>query len=240
MDSTVYISLSHQVALKSEMDVVAHNIANASTTAHKGERMMFSEYLTTDENGQTVSFVEEAGLFRDDTQGELRSTHNPLDLAFEGGGYFVVQTEDGERYTRGGHFQLDAERNMVTMGGFKLLGEDGMEITFAERDVSIQIAKNGTVRSESGEIGKLRVVQFEQPGSLVKARSGLYSSTEIPVDAVDVHIEQGMLEASNVQPIVQVTRMIDILRAYQSAQKLSNTDHDLMRKTINEILKVST
>ena len=223
------------------MDVVANNIANASTTAFKGERMMFSEYLTTDETGQTVSYVEEAGLFRDNTPGALRPTYNPLDLAIESkGGYFVVDTPDGPRYTRGGHFQLDAERNLVTQDGFKLQADDGTPFTFAAADATILVRQDGTVVAESGEIGVFRIVEFAQPGSLIKARGGLYSSDEIPVDVAEVRIEQGMLESSNVQPILQVTHMIEVLRAYQSAQNLANTDHDLMRKTINEILKVSS
>ena len=220
------------------MDVVANNIANASTTAFKGERMMFFEYLSTDETGQTVSMVEEAGLYRDDSQGVMQPTYNPLDLAIQNEGYFVVDTPDGPRYTRGGHFQLDAERNLVTQDGFKLQADDGKPFTFAAADSAIQVRQDGTVFAESGEIGVFRIVEFDQPGSLVKARGGLYSSDANPVDVETVHIEQGMLEASNVQPILQVTRMVEILRAYQSAQKLANTDHDMMRKTINEILKV--
>ncbi len=220
------------------MDVVANNIANASTTAFKGERMMFSEYLSTDENGQTVSFVEEAGLYRDDSQGVLQPTYNPLDVAIQNDGYFVVDTPDGPRYTRGGHFQLDAERNLVTQDGFKLQADDGKPFTFAATDASIQIMQDGTVLAESGEIGVFRIVDFEQSGSLVKARGGLYSSDLEPVDVEEIHIEQGMLETSNVQPILQVTRMVEILRSYQSAQNLANTDHDMMRKTINEILKI--
>lgn len=109
MESPWLISLSHQVALKREMDAVANNMANMNTPAYKAERMMFAEYLVRPQKDAPLSFVQDKGMMRDLRDGPLTNTGNPLDLALTGDGYFMVDTENGQRYTRSGRFQLDAD-----------------------------------------------------------------------------------------------------------------------------------
>ena len=117
METSTYIALSRQMALRRELDIVAHNIANAETPAYKAERMIFREFLAKPEFREKLSFVQDIGLSRDLSEGPLATTGNPLDLAISGDGYFVIETALGDRYTRHGRFQLDAEGQLVTGTG---------------------------------------------------------------------------------------------------------------------------
>src|SRR5215469_2049692 len=114
MQNATYIALSSQTALQRQMDVVANNLANLSTPAFKGEEMLFSQYLTRARGTGAMAFVEDAGTARDLRQGPITKTGNPLDLALQGPGYFSVDTPLGTRYTRAGHFQIDAQNQLVT------------------------------------------------------------------------------------------------------------------------------
>lgn len=119
MESPWLIGLSRQVALKREMDVVAHNVANMNTPAFKAERVLFSEDLVQPQRNVPLSFVEDKAMLRDLTEGPLTETGNPLDLAISGGGFFIVGTDTGERYLNSGRFELDAERQIINRLGHR-------------------------------------------------------------------------------------------------------------------------
>ncbi len=238
MENLAYVSLSRQIAIRSQMDVIAQNLANLSTTAYKGERVMFAEYLFQGENSAQVSYVQEIGRHRDPGQGPLEHTGNKLDLAIQGNGYFVVSNEDGELlYTRQGHFRLDEKRNLTTTSGEPVLSKDGRKITFKPEDTTIDVNHDGVVTAQSGVVGRLNIVAFENEADLVRLANGkYYADPEAPqTDAKGTTVQQGMLEGSNVTPIVEMTRMIDLLRSYQSAQKLTSADHELRRKAITDL-----
>src|ERR1700761_5427962 len=145
MDNSLLVSLSQQLAAYRAMDVIANNLANASTPGFKREAAKFEEYVaqmrpSEDEKGsQSVSFVKDAGVMRDSSQGNIEQTGARYDLAINGKGYFAVQTAAGLRYTRDGHFSLDANGNLVTSQGFQVQG-DGGAITIAPTDGDVNIS----------------------------------------------------------------------------------------------------
>ncbi len=224
MDNTLLVSLSQQLAAYRSMDVIANNIANASTPGFKREGVKFEEYLTpmkpseTEKGTQLVSFVVDKGTVRDLTEGHVERTDAPFDLAINGKGYFVVQTPAGDRYTRDGHFQLDQDGNLVTSDGNKVMGEGG-EITFSPDDGDIHIAGDGTISGQQGQLGKVRLVSFDDERGMINEGSNLYSTTESPKAADQGTIHQGMLESSNVDPVVEISHMIEVMRAYQADRR---------------------
>ena len=182
MANAGYVGLSLQMALRNQLDVVANNVANISTTGFKGSRSLFTEYLSNPEHASKASFnsrasmVNDYGTYRDTSDGSFKQTGNPLDIALQGDGYLVVQTVGGERYTRAGNLQLNAERQICDVNGDPIMGEGGA-ITIPESDDKITISGEGSVASNSGQQGSMRIVQFASDQQLKSIGSGLYSST---------------------------------------------------------------
>lgn len=240
MDNTLLISLSHQLASARSMDVIANNLANVSTPAFQREEPTFQEYVVNADpvegqlGPQQLSFVQDKGLVRDLSEGRMDTTGAPFDLAIHGKGYFVVQTAAGDRYTRNGHFTLDNSGQIVTSNGDPVLG-DGGAITITPDDGDVHIAADGTVSGKNGQIGRLRIVDFANPRLLSKEGSTLFSTTQTPATADDFKVQSGMLEASNVQPVIEISHMIEVMRAYQAVANLTQNQEDLMRETIDKL-----
>ena len=217
MQNTSYIGLSRQAALWRQLEVVANNMANANTPAFKEEQMMFREYLVPTRSsdramGDKLSFVQDVGVMRDVREGPLTKTDNPLDLAIHGDGYFQVETESGMRYGRNGHFRLDQ--------------------IFAPNETRIEISGDGSVSTEIGRVAKLKVVDFANDQELKNAGDGLFESTQDPETVARPNVVQGMMEESNVQPVVEMTRMTQILREYEGVQKMIDAESDRVSKAM--------
>ena len=232
MQSTILAVISRQMGIQREMDAVANNIANSSTDGFKNERMLFAEHLQAIGNNQTITLVKVAGVIRDFTDGPLRATGNPLDIAIRGEGFLQVETENGFLYTRSGRLHLDSTGMLVNTDGLPLIGDDGLPILIFPGDTSIIIDPNGRVSSESGELGRLALVEFDDVKKLEKLGSGLYKTNQDPNPAEETTIVQGSLEGSNVNSITEMTRMITLLRSYEGSQTLGNEENDLRRKAI--------
>lgn len=235
MENAGYIALSRQMALSRQLEVIANNMANATTPAFKAEAMQFGEYLIRADDTAPLSFVEDATITRDWTEGAERSTGNPLDVAIHGDALFVVDTPDGDRYTRKGRFELDAQGRIVTAEGFVLQGDGGPIVVPAE-DGEITIAEDGTVSNDQGTLGKIRLVRFAEPEMLTAQGFGLYRSDAAPEPATGSSLAQSMVEDSNVQPILEMTQLIQVTRDYQATQKMIDAEHEREMRAINNLV----
>ena len=243
MESSLYVALSSQNALRRQMDVVANNIANMNTTAFKGENMMFADHLVRSRGGEralggTVSYVRDLASFRDASEGHEEPTGNPLDLAISGDGYFVVQTPGGDRYTRNGRFQRDSTGQIVTQEGYPVLSDGGQPITVSSTDTKIDIARDGTVVTETAQLGRLRVVRFQSDQQMQQLGGSLYATTQTPEDVQNRRVVQGMLESSNVHPIVELTRMIELQRTYEGVKNFIEKEDERIKNVIRELARV--
>lgn len=240
METTSYIALSNQGALRRELEAIAHNLANTNTTGFKGERMMFVDHMVRSRSAdfiadQRLSFVRDVASFRDTTPGPIEQTGNTLDVAIHGDGYFVMQTPDGERYGRNGSFRIDQTGQLVTQDGQPVMSTAGTPIVFAPSDTNIAIAGDGTVSTENGQLGKLRVVTFTNDQDMQRVAGGLYATNQAPVDKLDAQVAQGALEKSNIESVLEMTRMIEVSREYMHAQKLIDSEDDRIRKMVREL-----
>lgn len=236
MENISYVGLSHQMALQQQMDLVSNNIANMTTPGYKSQEMLFLEYLVEPEDGENLSQVLDQSSYRRTEQGTFKQTFNPLDLAISGDGYFAVETRQGVRYTRAGNFALNNEGTIVNTKGHALLDQNGQPLKVPEGDTQITITADGSLSSESGEIGKIKLVTFENPQDMSELGNGLYDmieAEEIPDD--ESQVIQGAIESSNVQPIAEMTKMIEILRTYQSVARIMQNDHDRQRSAIRTL-----
>jgi flagellar basal-body rod protein FlgF len=239
MDNSSYVTLSRQTALSRQMEVIANNMANVSTPAFKGESVLFAEVLQRTSTGETLSFAQDRGSSRNTAAGPLTATGNTLDFAIQGDGYFVVETEDGERYTRSGRFQLDSQGRLVTHEGNAILGATGQPIVTRPGDGPIEVTRDGVISAARGIIGRIEVVSFENEQSLRKTAGGLYATDERSTPSEDAEIIQGMIEQSNVEPVLEITRMITLMRSFTSAQKLLETEHERQLKAIGTIVSAN-
>lgn len=234
MENTLFVALSRQMVLRRSMDVIANNIANANTTGFQSEQLMFVDHLKPAGRRDEVAFVQDIGVAGDFSAGDLTSTGNPLDLAIQGKGWFVIETPQGERYTRNGRFHLDRDGQLVSTEGHPVLGEGGQNIVMAPDDTNIRIMGDGTIRSASG-VKNLQIVSFDNEQLLRKISNGMYRTDALPKPAEEAKVVQGMVEGSNVEPIMEVTRMIQTLRDYQAAQKIVEAEHERQRRAIRTI-----
>ncbi|MDA8230686.1 MAG: flagellar basal-body rod protein FlgF [Magnetospirillum sp.] len=245
MENTTYIALSRQAALWRQMEVVANNMANANTTGYKAKHMLFSEYLmptrsTNRAVGDKLSFVQDRGEVRDDREGPITQTGNPLDLALHGDGYFQVETEAGMRYTRNGHFRLDEGGMLVNSDGLAVMDVRDQPIIFAPNETKINVTPDGTVTTENGLVAKLKVATFANPQDLRAAGGGLLETAQTPDIASRPQIAQRMLEESNVQPVVEMTNMMTILREYEANQNIIEAENNRMIKAMQVLSQTQT
>ena len=247
MDLMRAVGLAHLQALRNRLDVVANNIANVNSTGFKTERARFrtSVFEMPQAGGVEglgrVQFILPAGVFRDMAQGAIDVTNNPLDVAIDGEGFFVVETADGERlYTRAGNFTLNADRELVTATGERVLDDSGAPIAFTVSDNRITIDEDGKIFTERGEVAQLGLVRFDRPQQLERRGNGLLTSDEtpIPVDPGETRIVQGALERANVKPIVEMTRMIKILRSYQEMQRALDRSRETEQRALDRLPRV--
>jgi flagellar basal-body rod protein FlgF len=241
MENSLLIALSRQTTLRREMTSVANNIANMNTHAYKRESMMFDDYLLRSKGGDAIMgdklmFVRDVAQYRDQAEGPLEETGNPLDVAIHGDGYFVVETPAGNRYTRNGHFRLNEEGVLVNTDGRPVLTSDGDKIETQITDTRVEISRTGQIYTDAGAIGQLAVVNFQNPQELKKVSNTLFSSKQQPEPVEQPHVVQGKLELSNVQPIIEMTRMIDIHRSYEKAKSLIGKEDERIKKTLGLIV----
>jgi len=241
MDNALYVGLSRQMVLRREMDIVANNIANADTNGFKVESLMTKEQpgppAFTLQGPRPVKFVSADGVARDFGQGALRRTDAPFDLAIEGQGFFKVTTKDGDRYTRDGRFRTDDAGRLTTQAGQPVLDEGGGEIRLDLEKGQITIATDGTVSQGAERVGKVGVYKFDTLSVLEKKGDNLLANTSNaqPAPADEAKVRQGMLEGSNVQPILEITRMIEVSRAYESVSKMMDSQSELTRQAITRM-----
>ncbi len=245
MDTTLSIALSHQVARRRQMDLIANNIANMSTTAFKRENVMFGEYLReadgkSPKSMRQISFVQDFGITRNMSDGKLETTGNKFDIALSGEGMFQVQKGNGDlAYTRNGHLALSDDYTLITSTGQAILDQGGKAIQLPPNTNDIEIASDGTISSRTvGIIAKINVVAFADNSKLKKIGDNMFSANSPTLPATDYTILQGVTESSNVQAIIEITRMIEVSRSYIKTAKLLEKLQESQSKAINQLAKV--
>jgi flagellar basal-body rod protein FlgF len=250
VQNTLLIGLSRQVTLERQMDVIANNVANVNTNGFKADRSLFQEFLMPgahEDNfvagrDRRLSHVTDRATFHDFAAGSMEQTKNPLDVAIDGGGFFVVQTPAGERYTRDGSFQINNQGQLVNASGYPVLGGGG-PIQFQQTDKQINIAADGNITVVEGNgrtdsvRGKLKMVSFASPQQLLKEGSNLYSGGGSAPDAAS-RVRQGFIEKSNVNSVLEMSRMIEVTRTYTQISALLQQQHDMHKSAIDKLAEV--
>jgi flagellar basal-body rod protein FlgF len=252
MENASLVGLSRQIALQRELDVVSNNIANLNTTGFKADNIVFQEHMMPlaranqfRGNDKQVSFVLDRATWLDLSQGPLEQTGSPLDVAVSGNAFLTVQTPRGERYTRNGALQINSTGQLVTSEGLQVVGQSG-PIVFQPGDRDISISLDGTISVREGQNttdsqrGKLKLASFDQPQLLQKDGTSTFMApngvtAQIPTN---VRVNQGVIEKSNVKSVMEMTRMVEVTRAYTQIAGLLQQQADMRRSAIEKLAEV--
>lgn len=249
----IYPVLSGALAQEKRLELITNNLSNVGTSGYKKDVPVFEGLIPENTNnaeqvGGNVTSSPAFGHFSrtttDLSAGAVRTTGQPLDIAIEGEGFFSVQTPEGIRYTRNGHFTLDTNGQLATSGGFPVLGSGG-PITLPAGAVSID--SDGRISVSGGEAGAtpieidlLPVYQFSKPEQLKKIGGTLFEAINgDAIPSTEGKLRQGALEGSNVDPVEEMVAMIEVMRLYESAQKAIQTADQIAGKVSNEIGQVA-
>ncbi|MDJ1158450.1 flagellar basal-body rod protein FlgF [Chelatococcus sp. SYSU_G07232] len=242
MENALLIGLSRQVALGRELDVVANNVANVTTNGFKARTARFREYLMPKASADAfqqadrrLSFVIDDGTPLNFEPGPIERTGNPLDVAIKGDAFLVVATPRGERYTRNGSLEINARGELVTSDGHAIQGENG-PITFGNTETGITIAPDGTVTTNLGQRGKVRLVRFDDVRALDNEGANLFASRAPALPAGRAaKLEAGALERSNVKPVIEMARLIEVNRSYTSVASMIQKTDELRRSALSRL-----
>ncbi|MDG1168923.1 MAG: flagellar hook basal-body protein [Sulfitobacter sp.] len=243
MTNISYVSLSQAAALERSMNMTAHNLANANTSGYKAMNAVFESYEDASAtNG--ISYVIDKGTYLDLSKGTMMPTGNPLDIAIAGDGWMSFQLENGGTgYSRHGRLVVDVDGVVKTAGGRPLLDAGGGPVTLPE-DIGqdVVITAGGTITDQQGAVlGNVGVFTIEQGARMMPLGGGMYQLPEnaaAPQPSLEPKVKQGFVENSNVQAVLEMTRLIDIQRAYENSVKLMNQDNDLTQTAIQRLGRV--
>lgn len=238
MDNAIYATLTRQSGLMKEMGVVANNIANANTTGFRREGVIFAEHLSAlDRRGETLSMAHARGRLIDLRQGVLTQTNGRFDLAIEGEGYFALETPDGLRLSRAGAFIPSPEGELMTAEGYRLLDVGQAPVLIPPGASAVSVGTDGTMSANGVPFGQIGL--FGQPeGTQLTHQGGtLFQLDADPEPLEEARIRQGFLEESNVDPVFEITRMIEVQRAYELGQSFLDREDQRIRNVITAMTR---
>ena len=234
MDAAGYATLTRQSGLMREMGVVANNIANASTSGFRREGVVFSEFVTALDQDPSLSMSYASGRDVDLSQAGLSQTGGSFDFAIQGEGFFLIETPDGQKLTRAGSFTPSAEGELVTPDGYRLLDAGGAPIFIPPGAKAVALAADGTLSANGDPISQVGLWQPSDPLALQHQAGTMFSGGEL-IPAEGATVMQGMLEDSNVQPVSEIARMIEVQRAYELGQKFLDAEDERVRGVIQTL-----
>lgn len=244
MDSPGYIVLSRLSAQMRASQLTANNLANADTPGYRAARPVFAEHVERQgrvhgpKGAGEVGYAWDRASWRETQPGAISATGNPLDIAISGQGFFVVETPRGERYTRAGRFAIGADGQIVDATGAPVLNTDSRPIAIAPGDTRIEVQGDGTIRSENGVIGRLRIVRFADEQQLrAEGDRHLDAAGQAPEEIARPQLVQGALEGSNVQSVLEMTRMMAELREFQFATQFLEREGERQQSAVDRLLR---
>lgn len=219
MQDGLYVALSSQIALERRLNTIADNVANSSTVGFRATGIKFED-VVSGLGDNSISFTSAGDTYISNTSGPLRQTGNPFDFAIRGDAWFGIETPAGTVMTRDGRFTMTETGQLVTIEGYGVLDAGGAPIQLDPRNGPPTAGADGTIRQRDQQVGALGLFNFEPGPNFVRfANSGIVPATEPEpvVDRLDAGVAQGFLEESNVNPVLEITRLIKVQRAFENA-----------------------
>ena len=254
MSGDIYLASSAALAYERRLETVANNLANINTAGFKRDQVSFQAYMLSDAGSpvpvqppfppaaSAESFWVELRSHTDFSPGSMRQTGNPLDISLNGKGFFNVQSPEGTVYTRRGNFTLSADGVLVTQEGWPVLGDGGemrLDASGTGRTaLEITIGEDGTVQVNGSKVGRLQISDIADPAGLAKLDGCYFKPSGDGVEAApveDARVAQGFLEMANVEAVQMLTEMIEIMRGYESYQRVIRSIDELNATSIADV-----
>ncbi|HNS86788.1 MAG TPA: flagellar basal-body rod protein FlgF [Parvularculaceae bacterium] len=239
MENAVTAGLAKQIVLARALDTTANNVANQTTSGFKADHIAFREYIARVDarttGDPTISLVIDPDTYTDFSAGGLEQSYRDLDFAIDGDGFFSVETAAGVRYTRDGRFSVNAFGELVTRDGAQVLDAGGAPILVDPEAGPVLATPDGELQQNATTIARLGVFRFDDARQLRKSGDNMFAAEAEPAPALSPRVRQGFIETSNVNPVAAMTDMIEIMRAYEQAARLTETASDLERQAIQTL-----
>jgi flagellar basal-body rod protein FlgF len=218
MQDSLYVSLSAQMALQRRLDTLADNVANASTVGFRATGIRFQDVVSG--TGQkSVAFASTGSTYLSEAHGPLTQTGNPFDFAIQGNAWFALETPAGTVMTRDGRFSMNENGELMSIEGYPVLDAGGAPIQLDPRGGPPTAGADGSLRQNDQLVGAIGLYNFDPGENFVRyGNSGVVPAREPDpvVDRIDVGVAQGFVEESNVNPVLEMTRLIQIQRAFEN------------------------
>lgn len=235
MDAAGYTTLARQSGLMREMQVVAHNIANASTTGFRREGVVFAEHVARLEGAPSLSMAHATGRVIDLSQSGVTQTGGSFDFAIQGEGFFMVETPDGNRLTRAGSFTPNAEGELVNADGYRLLDQGATPVFIPPDAGRVGMAADGTLSAGGQPLARVGLFAPADANDLIHQGGTLFSVPNGAEPVENSTILQGYLEESNVNPVSEIARMITVQRAYELGQGFLDREDSRVRNLVQTL-----
>ena len=232
MDPITAIVASGLRARMESLDLLANNIANASTGGYKADREFYSLYIAPEaDSGATMPLIERPWV--DHAQGTLHSTGNPLDVALSGKGFLAVNGPSGPLYTRNGNFRVSADGKLTTADGYPVRDSQGAPLT-VQGTRPMEIARDGVITQDGVVTGKLEIVDFATTAGLSKQGSSYFRADPSlrPAASTESSVEQGQLEAANTGSAEAAVRLVSVMRQFEMLQKAVTLGSEMSKRAI--------
>lgn len=236
MDTAGYVALSRQAGLMKELQGIANNLANMSTTGFRREGTVFAEMIQAlPDGGESLAMTDARGRYTDTGQGGLEQTNGTYDLAIEGAGFMAILTPSGERLTRAGAFSLNATGEIVTMEGYPLLDSGNSPVAVPPGALQVAIAPDGTLSADGVPVAQIGLFEVTDTTKLFREDGVRFRSESEILPAESAALVQGFLESSNTDPVAEMTRMIEVQRAYEAGQNFLDREDERIRAVVRTL-----
>nr|WP_305889001.1 flagellar hook-basal body complex protein [Parvularcula maris] len=243
VDTSLYVNLSYQSSLNRRLELVANNIANVNTTGFKAERIMFDQYTFQSGPAKDVSYVIDRASYTDLSTGSINQTGNQLDVAVVGEGWLQVETPEGVKYTRDGRMIINSNQELTALDGSPILDQGGARIFIPEQAQSVDISQAGTISVNLEgeplpiEIARIGIIDFNDPQNLVREEGGRYTGAAEGFLKEDGSVQQFAIEGSNINPVKEIVKLMELSRAYTQVAESSNDIHKTKKDSIARLSK---
>lgn len=238
MENATYTALTRQSGLMNEMRVVANNLANLSTTGFRSEGVIFAEHVKAlGPDDPSLSMATAAARDTTTAQGALVQTGGDFDLAIEGSAFFLIETPQGERLSRAGGFTPNENGDLVTAEGYRVLDAGGAPVFVPQGAGAVGIAPDGTISAGGQPVGQIGLVTPVNPSGMIREDGVRFRADDGFEPSIDGRILQGFLEESNVNPVLEISRMIEVQRAYELGQSFLDKEDERIRSALRALGK---